>query len=258
VGGRDAFKAAIRSSLKGLRVCDHASESNTPLPGGRLSAADLHALDPVLRLPGRNATKADVVVYDVAGRRIAVKDYAARPLWVRLTIGRLLVRRECAAYAAAAGIDGLPRFHGRLGPLALALDWIEAEPLAAQGGARLPARVFDALDRIVAACHARGIALGDLHHRDVLVSVRGEVHIVDLATAWLLGARPGAVRRRVFERLRGNDLVACARLRARFTGIPEADALAGVPPLSLRRHARARRVKALWDRLRGRSARVSR
>jgi hypothetical protein len=81
---------------------------------------------------------------------------------------------------------------------------------------------------------------------------------VDLATAWVLGPRPGAFSLRAFERLRGNDLVACARLRARFTGIPEAEALAGVPPQSSRRHARGRRVKALWDRLRGRSARAAR
>lgn len=190
------------------------------------------------------------MVHDLDGRRIAVKDYAPRPLWVRSTIGRFMTARETAAYRAAAGVEGLPAFYGRLDACALAIAWIDAKPLSALAGP-LPASVFDALDRIVAALHARGIALGDLHHRDVLVGSDGSVHVVDLATAWILGDRPGSWRRRVFERLSGNDLVSAARLRARFTGIPESVALATVPPDAIRWHARGRRWKARWDRWRG-------
>ena len=205
----------------------------------------------VARLRGRNATKADVIVHEIAGRRIAVKDFGARPLWVRLTIGRWSIAREAAAYRAVEGLSGLPRFHGRIGRYALALDWIDAKPLADLGGTRLPASVFSTLDAIIAAIHRRGVALGDLHHRDVLVAHDGAVHVIDLATAWVIGSAPSRWRRGVFEKLSGNDLVAAARLRARFTGISEEEALASVPADAIRRHRRARIWKTRWDWLRG-------
>ena len=44
---------------------------------------------PILRrIPPRNATKADVLVLDHAGRRIALKSYEERPLLVREGLGR--------------------------------------------------------------------------------------------------------------------------------------------------------------------------
>jgi hypothetical protein len=209
-------------------------------------------LDVERRIPGRNATKADVLLVTRDGRRCAIKSYAARPFVIRTTLGRWLVARECAAYRAAAGADGLPRFLGRIGTYALAVEWIEGQSLASLGACRLDPRVFDRLAAIVEGLHARGIALGDLHHRDVLVGEDDRVAVVDLATAVTLGERPGFLRRRAFERLRMLDRVAVARLRARFTGVPEAEALEGIPEEALRWHRRGRRLKAAWDALRRR------
>ena len=65
---------------------------------------------------------------------------------------------------------------------------------------------------------ARNALVADLHHRDVLLGSDGSVFLVDLAMAWVLGKRPGWIRRTVFRYLRDQDLVALARMRARFTG----------------------------------------
>ena len=43
------------------------------------------------------------------------------------------------------------------------------------------------------------MALVDLNYRDLLLGWDGSVHIVDLATAWLRGERPGRLRNRLFE-----------------------------------------------------------
>ncbi len=212
----------------------------------------LAGLAPALRLAGRNRTKADILLYRGPDFQVAVKDYRSRPFLVRQTLGRLLIRREARAYEAARGLTGLPAFLGRVGPFALACQWIEARPLATM--TTLPAAddVFERLEEIVASLHARGIAHGDLHHRDVLVSENGSVFLVDLATAVVLGERPGFLRRALFERLRDADLVALARLRARWTGGDVAAAVAAVGPRAAARHARARRLRALWDRVRRR------
>ena len=211
----------------------------------------LHSAVPKLRLPGRNATKADVLQYEVDGRRLAVKDYSARPRWIRNTLGRWLVRREVAAYRAAAGIPEVPALVGRLSPYAFATAWVEARPLSALPERPLDPLLFDRLDRALAALHGRGVALGDLHHRDVLVGEQGALHVVDFATAWTAPLGSGALRRAIFRRMREQDLLAAARLRARFTGLEEAQALASLPPGAVRRWRRGRALKRLLDRLRG-------
>jgi hypothetical protein len=205
--------------------------------------------------PGRNWTKADVRFFDTGAERFAVKDYGPRSWFVRQTLGRLLISREAAAYRAAAGVPGLPRFLGRLGPFRLATEWIDAAPLAERGRDTAAPECFDRLDEIVAELHRRGVALGDLHHRDVLVDGGGGVHVVDLATAWVLGSRPSGWRRRIFERLRDQDRVAAARIRARFLGGDVDRAVEEVGGVAAARYRRARWLKAVWDRVRGRGGR---
>jgi hypothetical protein len=217
---------------------------------GDLVAA-LRSAVPKLRLPGRNVTKADVLLYELHGRRLAVKDYSARPRFIRATLGRWLVGREVAAYRAAAGLAEIPPLLGRLGPYAFAMTWIDATPLSRLHDRRVDAAVFDRLERALDRLHGRGVALGDLHHRDVLVSEAGDVFVVDFATAWTAPAGCGRIRQSIFRRFAEQDRLAAARLRARFTGMEEDVALAGVPAAAVRRWRRGRAVKRLLDRLRG-------
>jgi hypothetical protein len=207
-----------------------AESSITDLPTP-IRAADLDPSRIERRHVGRNRTKADVLIYRTSDGRVAVKDYAPRPWIIRHTLGRWLVRRECRAYAAAAGVPGLPRFLGR--PRPLALDR------------------FDRLERIVDEMHRRGVALADLSHRDVLLAEDGSVYVIDLAAAWVLGDRPGRLRRRIFAHFREADRFSVGRLRARFTGGDREAAVRQADPRARAWHRRARRVKWLWDRLRG-------
>lgn len=220
-----------------------------------LSTDDLERLrqsEPSKRISPRNRTKADILVYPFGDTSLAVKDYSARPWIVRNTLGRYLLRRECTAYRAAGEVEGLPRFLGRIDRFALATAWIDARPLAHCSSQEIPAGFFDRLQSLVEQIHGRGVALADLHHRDVLVSRCGAVHIVDLAAAWTTGAHPGRLRRAIFERLCDQDHIALARMRARFGGEDEQDAIDAVGARAAARYRRARMLKALLDRMRGR------
>ncbi len=178
-------------------------------------------------LPGRNGTKADILLYRDGNLRVALKDYSPRGFLVRNLVGRFLVRRESRAYQAvhALGpVPEIPAFLGRLGAYSLATEWVDAVPLAAAAartGGRLSPALFDRLDRVLDRLHQGGIALGDLHHRDVLVSPEEKIFLVDLATAYSLQEHRSFLRpfrRRLFRRLADLDRIAAARLRARFTG----------------------------------------
>ncbi len=227
-------------------IISHNGPDTEQLLGG------LDGAEPSHRIVGRNRTKADVLFYDVEGRRIALKTYAPRGALVCRTLGRWLVAREASAYRAAGAVDGLPAFLGRPRPWAIATEWVAAEPLKHRRPEDLDDGVFERLGAIVAVLHARGVTLADLHHRDVLLGEDGVVWVVDLATAWVLGDRPGPLRRALFERFRESDLVNLARMRARFMGEDEAAAVASVSPKAAAWHRRGRRLKNVLDRLRGR------
>ena len=162
-----------------------------------------------------------------------------------------MILRETAAYEAAGGIDALPEFLGRLGPCALATRWVDAEPLRAYAGARLDDALFDRLRAVLDELHRRGVALADLHHRDVLLGADGALFVVDLATAWVLGRSPGPIRKALFRRFCESDRVNLARMRARFTGGDVDEAVASVSPEAAAWHRRGRWLKGLLNRLRG-------
>jgi protein-S-isoprenylcysteine O-methyltransferase Ste14 len=223
-------------------IADH-SESFVSNLTQLIRTTDLSELDPVRQVKGRNRTKADILVYRLDGVDIAVKDYGARSWLIRQLVGRLLIRREAAAYRAAVGSPGLPLFLGRVGPFALATLWIEALPLDRfEPGSVDPAQL-DRLEQIVDELHQRGIALGDLHHRDVLISRDGSVHVVDLAMAWVARQRNGRPGGGIFERLRELDHLALARIRARATGQDPAQAVTEIGGRAARHHRWGRHLK---------------
>lgn len=228
-------------------IISHAGDRDVP----ELERLEEH--QPERRIVGRNRTKADVLFFDFGHIRVAVKTYGPRNFLIRNTLGRWLIRREAAAYEAARGAEALPTFFGRVGAHALATHWVDAVPLRERTGARLDDGVFDRLAAEVDSIHEHGVALADLHHRDVLLDENNRIFIVDLATAWVLGRHPGPIRRRLFHRFCESDRVNLARMRARFTGGDVEAAVASVSPAATAWHRRGRRVKKVLDRLRGKS-----
>lgn len=214
----------------------------------------LAGVEPVRRIEGRNWTKADVEFYEVDDLRVAIKTYEPRAFLARNTLGRWLIRREAAAFQAVAGIASVPGFLGRIGPFALATRWVDAVPLRTHTGGLLGDEIFDRLAVIVGQFHERGVALADLHHRDVLLAADDSLYVLDLATAWIAGDRPGPLKRYLFERFCESDRVNLARMRARFTGGDPEAAVASVSPAAADWHRRGRKVKSILNRLRGKRA----
>jgi hypothetical protein len=213
---------------------------------------DLETAVELRRIAGRNSSKADIVVYRVQDKCLALKDYSSRPWWLRWILGRWLIARESHAYRCAAGIPGLATFLGRPSPWALATEWIDGQTLREFGTDRpVPPQLLPELRRILDELHARGIALGDLHRSDILIAANGEIRIVDLATAVCSG-RIGSGW--LFQHLRRQDKIALARLEAHVAGGDEAVAVAALGEKVLRQYQRSRRLKATWNRLRGKGS----
>ena len=216
---------------------------------------DLDRLDrqqPLRQIRGRNNTKADILVYRHGALQIALKDYRRRPWWVRMSLGRLMTRRETAAYRAASEIPGVARFLGRLGPVSLATEWVESRSLGDLREQAVHPSVFEQLHDVLGRLHAAGIALSDLHLSDVLVDMDNRVTLVDLAMAFTLGERPGPLRSRLFRRLVLQDEISFARLRAHIRKEDTNAAVRSLGPVAARINRRSRWLKKWLDRARGR------
>lgn len=184
-------------------------------------------------------TKADVRVVDVDGVEVVVKDFAAKPWWIR-GFGRLQIARECRAYERLVGVEGIPRFIGRVDAHAFAVERVDACQLAfAPDRFRDGARHVERLVAVVERLHAAGVAHLDLRGREnVLVRPDGELVLLDFGSAVCL--RPGSpVHRVAFGWLAAPDRSAVIKWKLLLApDLVTSDERAFL--------ARFRRLRALW------------
>lgn len=172
---------------------------------------------PKLSHTPRNISKAKIRCEQRNGRLVLFKDYrSSRGLmkWY----GRLTLRKEFRAYQRLRGVTGIPTCFGLKKSDLLELEYVNAVPLSKMKPGTVPANVFDRLEEIISAMHARGIANTDIHRSNVLVSETGEVYLIDFSHALIArdAHRPGLFVRLAMEL----DRYACARIRARYLRQP--------------------------------------
>lgn len=107
----------------------------------------------------RDGRWANAQVYRVeaAGRSWVVKDFSKRSFWVRVTIGRLLLRRELKALKRLRGIDGVPQNPFLVDRNALAAEFIPGVTLGQVPGEQMNESFFLDLERLLRTVHQRGI-----------------------------------------------------------------------------------------------------
>src|SRR5215471_3638389 len=103
------------------------------------SREDLRTHPPLRFRAGRNATKADIFLWEMEGVRWILKDYASRGAWIRGTWGRMMVRREIRAYRLLRDVPGIPRLIGQIDSLAFALEFVEGRDLSNFKPGEIPA-----------------------------------------------------------------------------------------------------------------------
>lgn len=149
-----------------------------------------------------------------------IKDYGDRPGWWRMTLGRYLLARECAAYRRLQGIPGIPALAGFIDPWAIATGFVEGRDLSLLRRGSVSANFFARLLDLLDSIHRAGVAQGDLHHRDVIMGLSGDPFLVDFSTAVFCSPTAWGIRRRLFEAACASDRRAALKLKNRH--VPDA------------------------------------
>jgi hypothetical protein len=143
-----------------------------------------HPQEHALPYKPRNVWKASV-------RRqgnVIVKECSRAPFIPRL-FGRISLSLEEAALRRLKGMEGVPAFICRPSPYVIHISAIEGRPLDKMKSGELSESCFEALVSLIQGIHARGVAHGDLHQRNILVD-QDRSSIIDFSTAYVKGRVP--------------------------------------------------------------------
>ncbi len=165
---------------------------------------------------GRNWTKGQVRLLEWQGRRLAVKDIlSAHPLF-RNSLGKWLIRREAGILKELQGIPEVPAIYCRIDRWAFAREYVQGEPLRIHRKGQVPKEVFRHLQEVIGQMHARGIAHGDLHHRNILLDGPGKLYLIDFSNSIRRGGRWNPIQQWIFRQWARIDRRAILKLKSRY------------------------------------------
>ena len=179
---------------------------------------DLDPADSELLSPGRNWTKGTVRLYQQQGRQFVVKDYRhANPLF-RRALAWWMIGHEESVLRELNDENAVPATIGRIDRFAFARDYVVGMPLQSFRPGKVPAATFRTLEEIVRRLHRRGVAHGDLHHRDIILDDRGQPSLIDFSSAVRRGGAWNPFRKWLFGQYCRMDLRSVFKLKARYLG----------------------------------------
>lgn len=167
---------------------------------------------------GRSIAQADLYETQWQGRRAVLKDFSARPWWVRRWWGRAIAAREVRALNALDGIAGVPQLYCVVSPCAFLMERLQADRLPRRRDGKPQPEFWGRLRALVDAMHARGAAHGDLRLKNVLIGPDGQPYLIDFATAILIrkSGLTASISRFLFDRCVRIDRIKLARMRAYY------------------------------------------
>jgi hypothetical protein len=169
-----------------------------------------------------------LLVEDGEGHAALVKDFAARPAWLRWSFGRWQSQHEARIHRLLDGHPDVPRLLGRIDALAFAIEYRPGVAVTRTHAERFTASFTAELVSAVEGLHARGVVHLDLRHRsNVLAGDDGRPVLIDVGSAIHLSPDHW-LGRRLLPALVWIDRRALAKWRRRFASYDRSeDSLAG-------------------------------
>ena len=145
-----------------------------------------------------------------------VKDYAAKPLVFRATVGIFSCWRETYIYEKLQGIQGILECFGLIDRYAIMIAYIPGENAKEVKPEALTPLFFKKMRAVIDAVHKRGIVLCDLRNiKNTIVGKDGEPYLIDFSTAFLRGGRFSFLRNGIFHLFFQDDLLSIPKIKYR-------------------------------------------
>jgi tRNA A-37 threonylcarbamoyl transferase component Bud32 len=167
----------------------------------------------------RSVAQADVFETQWEDQTCLLKDFTARPFWVRWMWSRPILSREVRTLARLQGIEGIARLIGRAGPEAFLMERLDATRLPRRRDTHPSALFWRRLLDLMGQVHAQGIGHGDLRRKNILIGPEDKPYLIDFATAvhrkghgWR-----GKIRQYLFRQCRRIDRVTLVRIKASYS-----------------------------------------
>jgi hypothetical protein len=169
----------------------------------------------------RSLTQATIWSLEWNGQRIAVKDFGKSRSWLaRRVIGPWTIRKEARIHRLlerdGETFAGAPRMFGVIEGPALLMERMPVKRLPKMKTGTVPAEFFDALDRLLAEMHARGVAHGDLRRKNIVLDEHGAPRLIDFTTAVACPPRSLWPRTALFRMMTKVDRIAALKMRLSF------------------------------------------
>ncbi len=203
-----------------------------------ISYADVKPLLTNLLHAGRSLAQANIYALQWAGKEAALKDFSARPWWIRFFWGRWVIAREARALRRLRDVQGVPQLLATVGPHAILMERLEARRLPKEMEQAPPIEFYERASVLLGALHKRGIAHGDLRRKNLLMDDQARPYLIDFATC--ITSKPGWIGwpfRFLFRRIATVDRYHLAQMKADFYAdrlVAEETSLLEHPPWHLR------------------------
>ncbi|HUK55493.1 MAG TPA: hypothetical protein VLY20_02410 [Nitrospiria bacterium] len=156
----------------------------------------------------------DILLVRADAGPIVVKDYQPRGFLYRFFVGLVSTWNEARMYRKLAGLQGIPRYYGKLDRYALAIEYIEGRNASKFKTGELSHDFFHRLKQIVDSVHERNVVLCDLRNKkNIMISKSGEPYLIDLATAFERGRRWSFFRNGLYGIFYQDDYLGLAKLK---------------------------------------------
>lgn len=156
-----------------------------------LTTGDLHLI--------KQGKYANAVVYQfqVGDTPLVVKEFYSRVWIIRVLYGRLMIAHEFKVLRALAGKPGIPTEVRKIGPYALAMQYLGDETVKSlcNNLQKLPKEFFVTLEQQVDAMHRAGYVHLDLRNMgNIIHDNAGQPHLIDFQTSVSTAYLPRKIR----------------------------------------------------------------
>lgn len=150
---------------------------------------------------GASWMQANVYLINHGDQKIVIKDFSDAPCMVRCTFCRFAIKREIRALEQLQALHITPRYLGKVGDYAYAMEYIEGENFKFNKHVSNLAFLMN-MQKAVKTMHEAGVAHNDLHGKNIIITSDGKFYLIDFASAFFKPTKNGvvsAIKNKMFE-----------------------------------------------------------